>query len=107
LRQFEVIKRNKRFVAEIKDLYNNTCQICGIQLKIKNNLFYSEVHHIKPLGIPHNGNDNKYNMICVCPNDHILLDLGAIPLVSENLILQKHTINEEFINYYMKTIYRE
>ena len=31
-------------------------------------------------GIPHNGPDKLENMICVCPNCHVLLDFGVIRL---------------------------
>ena len=105
LRQSTIIKRNIKFVNDIKMKYNNTCQICGTSLKIRENLFYSEVHHIKPLGSPYNGPDKLYNMICVCPNHHVLLDLGAIPLSMNDLFSLKHSINEEFLNFYMEMIF--
>ena len=63
------------------------------------------VHHIKPLGTPHNGSDNKNNMICVCPNCHIQLDLGAISLNRELLNIISHDINDDNLNYYQTRIF--
>lgn len=77
LREVQLIVRNPRLVKKLKEIYSNACQICGVKLKIKKGRYYSEVHHIKPLGSPHNGPDKIENMICVCPNDHVLLDLGS------------------------------
>ena len=100
IRQVGVIERNIQLVKKIKNQYDNTCQICGTKLKIKKDLFYSEVHHIKPLGSPHNGPDKLENMICVCPNHHVLLDMGAIELELDDLQVLNHKIGDEFISYH-------
>jgi len=105
LRQSELIVRNRQFVKKIKNRYLNCCQLCNTQLKINNNLFYSEVHHIIPLGSPHNGKDKLSNMICVCPNCHVLLDLGAIKLETAGIFKLKHKISEESLNYHNSIIY--
>lgn len=94
------ILRNKSLSDKIKKLYSNSCQICGVRLKVNDGLYYSEVHHIVPLGSPHNGRDNIKNMICVCPNHHALLDLKAIAITPNLLMLLKHTISDEFINFH-------
>jgi putative restriction endonuclease len=39
--------------------------------------------HIHPLGTPHNGPDVKENVLCVCPNDHVRFDHGAIYLTDK------------------------
>ncbi|MBC8101367.1 MAG: HNH endonuclease, partial [Cytophagales bacterium] len=36
--------------------------------------------HIRPLGQPHNGPDTTDNILCLCPNHHLLFDLGAFTL---------------------------
>ncbi|HEV8286843.1 MAG TPA: HNH endonuclease [Chitinophagaceae bacterium] len=100
IRQYEIIKRDQKLVSEIKKKYKNFCQICGHRIQVGKNLFYSEVHHIKPLGSPHNGPDCLENMICVCPNDHILLDFFIVALNLSTLKLIRHNINEEYISYY-------
>jgi len=98
-REIEVILRNQYLVDQLKNLYNNTCQICRKKISIGYNSFYSEVHHIFPLGKPHNGPDEIENMICVCPNCHILLDYNAL-LLDLTKIELKHTILEEYILYH-------
>jgi len=40
----------------------------------------AEVVGMEPLGTPHNGPDVYENIVCVCPNHHVLLDYGVIPL---------------------------
>jgi predicted restriction endonuclease len=49
--------------------------ICRYQLEVHNG-FYSEVHHIWPLG--EGGLDNFDNMIVLCPNHHAEFDMCAI-----------------------------
>lgn len=97
LRNINVIQRNQSLVHKLKKLYGNTCQICGTCLSIGKNKFYSEVHHIIPLGQPHNGVDRLDNMICVCPNHHVLLDTYTIPINIESLIFVKHNISGDFV----------
>lgn len=71
------IIRDTRVSKEIKELYNYECQICGIIIEI-NGVRYAEAAHIKPLGKPHNGEDTTENLICLCPNHHVMFDIGAI-----------------------------
>lgn len=73
------IIRETKTSQYIKNLYNNTCQICGIQI-ITTVSIYSEAAHIKALGKPHNGPDTKENILCLCPNHHTMLDLGIISI---------------------------
>lgn len=105
LRQYELLQRNRKFIQTIKSLYDYTCQLCNTKLKIRNNLFYSEVHHIQPLGMPHNGPDIKENMICVCPNCHIKLDLGGIQINLDKLHSSKHKINLKYVDYHNSKIF--
>jgi len=39
---------------------------------------YAEAAHIRALGLPHNGPDVLENLLCLCPNDHVRFDAGAI-----------------------------
>ncbi len=101
LREVNSINRNKALVVGLKQLYDNQCQLCGIKLEIDNGNTYSEVHHIKPLGEPHNGPDTSSNMIVVCPNCHVLLDFKSISLRIDNLNLKTpHRIDEGYIDYH-------
>jgi 5-methylcytosine-specific restriction enzyme A len=104
MREIDLIVRNNSLVRILKDIYRNTCQICETSLQIAENKYYSEVHHIKPLGSPHNGPDKLDNMICICPNCHVLLDLGVIELNLKILKNTKHIIDNEYIVYHNEVI---
>ncbi len=100
-RNIDSIVRNQKLVRQIKKLRNHACQICQERLKIGNNSFYSEVHHIMPLGEPHHGPDVKENMMCVCPNCHIKLDYGFTAIVFENIRqLSNHRISKVYVDYH-------
>lgn len=99
-REIEIMLRDQKLVDEIKRKYNNICQVCGLQLIVGKNRYYSEVHHIWPLGKPHNGSDTLDNMICVCPNCHILLDYRVICLSKEKLSKIVHDISDANIMYH-------
>lgn len=89
----------------IKTKYEFNCQLCGKTVNLADGKRYAEVHHIKPLGIPHNGPDSSTNIICVCPNHHVQLDYGAIRLEKSKIrILVGHEISDEFIKYHNEVI---
>lgn len=70
------IVRDTEKTKALKEIYNYRCQVCRKRISITENKFYCEVHHIRPLGQPHNGEDEKENMIVLCPNHHAMFDLG-------------------------------
>lgn len=79
------IIRNTKTANEIKKLYDHQCQVCGIVIKTKSG-GYAEGAHIRPLGRPHNGDDNPDNLICLCPNHHVMFDKGCFA-INEDLDL--------------------
>ena len=74
-------KRNRKFVTKLKKLYKNTCMFCDTRLQVGNDLYYSQVAHIRPLGMPHNGTDKTSNMLVLCMNHHLQFDRGVLSLV--------------------------
>jgi putative restriction endonuclease len=48
---------------------------------------YAEGAHIRPLGRPHDGPDIEANVLCLCPDDHVRFDYGAIVLTDTLEIL--------------------
>ena len=84
--------RNYSVVKYLKDLYKNRCQVCGTRLEIGLGRFYSEVHHIRPLG-KHAGSDTINNAIVLCPNCHILFDRGSIMI--DQTKMEIRTINND------------
>ncbi|WP_396022974.1 MULTISPECIES: HNH endonuclease [Bacillus cereus group] len=78
------------------------------RLQLLTNSYYSEAHHIKPLGSPHNGRDIRENIIVLCPNHHALCDYGAIPLNQDILKNVKgHELSQEFIDYHNSEIFNK
>lgn len=67
--------RDTKISKSIKKLYAHQCQVCGTAIRTKNG-FYSEGAHIKPLGRPHDGDDSVDNLLCLCPNHHVMFDKG-------------------------------
>jgi len=95
------ILRDTKLARQLKLLHQNNCQLCGNTIELSNGDFYSEAHHIKPLGNPHNGPDIAGNIIILCPNHHVQLDYGAFPInLNEINSHPNHVIEEEFINYH-------
>lgn len=101
------IVRDTAKSRKIKNLYSFTCQICETQLLGPNGP-YAEAAHIKPLGRPHNGPDMEGNLICLCPNHHVLFDIGAFT-INDDLTLNgasgklkrhsEHAIDVECLSY--------
>lgn len=107
------IVRDTRLSIEIKKHYNYECQVCGIVIEVKG-IRYAEAAHIKPLGTPHNGTDTPDNLICLCPNHHVMLDKGIYTIDKElNLVGIKgkislknnHVLNTENLEYHISHIY--
>ena len=95
------IIRDSVIVRKVKKLHNYTCQICRTQLELRQDEFYSEAHHLKPLGAPHNGPDIISNLICVCPTCHVKLDYGVIQIDASTILSVKgHNIAQKYIEYH-------
>ncbi|MDX1702078.1 MAG: hypothetical protein R3250_15745, partial [Melioribacteraceae bacterium] len=85
-RIFKYRKRNRKIVKDLKDLYEGRCQITGEDLtfKKKNGEFYSEVHHLIPLG--EEGSDNYANAIVISPLIHRMLHYADVSEINLDLI---------------------
>lgn len=105
--------RNTAVSEDIKALYRNQCMVCNRTVKTPAGR-YAEGAHIKPLGKPHEGPDIKPNLLCLCPNHHVMFDFGGFG-VDDNLELlgiegtlkvhPKHNIDERFLGYHREHIY--
>ena len=105
LSEVNAILRRRSLVDKMKKIYKNSCQICGIRLAVGNEVYYSEVHHIIPLGNPYHGSDSLDNMLCVCPNHHVQLDFKVIPLNIDSLKLVKHKIEITSLYFHNSMIF--
>lgn len=74
--------RSTEVADHVKELYDYMCQVCGITLDTPAGP-YAESCHIKPLGRPHDGPDKVGNVLCLCPNCHVLFDEGAVWLTDK------------------------
>jgi putative restriction endonuclease len=103
------IMRDTSITRDIKKLYHCKCQVCGFAIVTPSGR-YAEGAHIRPLGRPHNGDDNPNNVICLCPNHHVMLDKGLfsindqlqlIGVLSGELAIHKgHSINKSNLKYH-------
>jgi len=110
------IIRNTYTAIKIKELYNFKCQICSERIQTQIG-YYAEAAHIKPLGVPHNGPDVIENLLCLCPNHHVMFDNGVITIEKDYSILglknrhltlhRSHKIKNEFIQYHQEHFYFE
>lgn len=110
--------RDTSMSQNLKKLYKDHCQICGKTIQTGNNKYYSEAHHLKPLGSPHFGPDINSNLIVLCPNHHVEFDAKSISLNPDTLLIEHidkknqfansklklslHTIDLKFIRYHHK-----
>lgn len=80
------VVRDTQVSKRVKQLHGNRCQVCGVTLAVPGGT-YAEAAHIRGLGSPHYGPDTVDNVLCLCPNDHLLFDKGAI-WIDEELRVQ-------------------
>ncbi len=106
--QVQRIIRDTKQAKEIKKHYGHACQICKIVISTAAGV-YAEAAHIKPLGAPHNGPDTADNIICLCPNHHVMFDLGAFSIADDLslvgiegklIVSERHFIDTEHIRYH-------
>lgn len=102
------IIRDTEQTRRLKEMYDYRCQVCGIRLEGSAGP-YAEAAHIKPLGRPHNGPDSLDNLICLCPNHHVLFDYGGFSIADDLslvglegtlLVCSSHQICLEYIQYH-------
>jgi putative restriction endonuclease len=100
--------RDTALSADVKEMYDFTCQVCGTRLQGPAGP-YAEAAHVRPLGRPHNGPDTADNLICLCPNHHYLFDVGAFGIRADLVLIgiegrltvhRKHPLNPEHLRYH-------
>lgn len=77
-------------VAEwVKRTYDYACQVCNTRLSMGASA-YAEAAHIRPLGAPHHGPDVAENILCLCPNHHVLFDRGGLVINDDMTVIMTH-----------------
>lgn len=109
------IIRDTAISRRVKKMYNFKCQVCNSTIETSSGL-YAEAAHIKPLGVPHNGPDSIENLLCLCPNHHVMFDFGGFSILEDfsligidgNLTINtNHNLNSDFIKYHFDHFYDE
>jgi putative restriction endonuclease len=88
------IVRDTMMAVSVKALHDYTCQVCGYKLLLPGGVAYAEGAHIQPLGLPHQGPDIASNLLCLCANDHVRLDKGAIFITDAYRVVDAMTLAE-------------
>jgi putative restriction endonuclease len=108
------IIRDTQQARSIKKLYDYRCQVCNVRLEGSAGP-YAEAAHIRPLGTPHHGPDTLDNLLCLCPNHHVLFDYGGFAITDTLALVGlegkltvdvQHTLNVEHIRYHRQHYYR-
>ena len=68
--------RNTAAARSLKSLYEDRCQVCGRFIQVTPDRRYSEVHHLRPLGL--GGDDAPSNMLVLCPTHHVEFDYAVL-----------------------------
>lgn len=81
------IIRSSAVKRKVKQWHDNRCQVCDTRIETPGGN-YSEGAHIQALGSPHNGPDTTSNVLCLCPNCHVMVDLGAIVFADDLTVIR-------------------
>jgi len=109
------IVRSTAKAQRVKLIHRDKCQVCGLAIGTPTGS-YSEGAHIQALGRPHNGPDEESNILCLCPNHHVMFDTGAIYIsdawdvcdsatderIGKLKLHGKHSINREYVEYHRR-----
>lgn len=102
--------RDTKIGRWIKRVHRYRCQVCGEALRLPSGE-YAEAAHIRPLGRPHNGPDTADNILCLCPNHHVLFDRGAFSVGNDLTLIgadgrlrtvKEHPLNADYLEYHRR-----
>ncbi len=69
-------RRKGEQTAWLRRLYDFRCQICGLQFPTPDGRMVIEVHYLRPLTIVGPLGDHPGNMLVLCPNHHLQVELS-------------------------------
>ncbi len=99
----------------VKEAHQHICQTCSTRLERPGGA-YAQAAYIRPLGRPHNGPDTADNILCLCPNCHVLFDGWAFAIEDDGTLIgamsgslyevDAHPVSREHLAYHRR-LYRE
>lgn len=104
------IVRQTEAGRRVKSIHDFRCQVCGIRLE-RDDGPYAEACHIRPPARPHNGPDKLANLLCLCPNHHVLFegggftvgeDLDLIGLPGKLRLAGGHPVGRKYLAYHRR-----
>lgn len=105
------IVRDSKIATDLKKVYGYKCQVCSLAINTSNG-YYAEGAHVRPLGKPHNGDDSIANLLCLCPNHHVMFDKGSFSINDDFKLIgdesgelnihPKHNIDSANLKYHRK-----
>lgn len=107
------IVRDTKLTRKIKELYGYKCQVCDMVILVRG-VPYAEAAHIKALGKPHDGDDKPGNIICLCPNHHVMFDKGAFSIKDDLRLtglkgmlkmIEEHRLDPENLKYHRDHVF--
>jgi putative restriction endonuclease len=109
------IVRDTRAAQAVKDMHRHVCQTCSACIERPGGA-YAEGVYIRPLGRPHNGPDTADNILCLCPNCHVMFDGWAFAIEEDGTLtgalqgclneIDEHAVNREHLAYHF-SLYTE
>lgn len=90
--QNKTYKRKNILIAKIKRERNFECQICGTKILKSNGSYYIEAAHIQAK--KDKGNENKENILILCPNHHKEFDFGKREIIKHTTKNIKFKLND-------------
>ena len=110
------IIRDSSVAERVKRLHDYRCQVCGVRLETPGGP-YAEGAHICPLGGEHGGLDVAGNILCLCPNDHVLFDRGGFTIEDDMTLrgchkgklrtVKGHVLDSTGLRYHRANVYRD
>ena len=108
------VVRESAIARQVKLVHGYACQVCGETLEVPGGR-YAEAAHIRPLGRPHDGPDTMDNILCLCPNHHVLFDRGSLTIDARNIVqplgtplrtIAVHLVGARNAEYHRTRIYK-
>ncbi|MCW8925291.1 MAG: HNH endonuclease, partial [Xanthomonadales bacterium] len=105
------VVRDTPVSERVKKIHDHVCQACSTRIDRLGGA-YAESAHIRPLGRPHNGPDTANNILCLCPNCHILFESWAFAVADDGSLIgalegvlnevDSHRINRDYLAYHRR-----